>query len=559
MRLIKKLLLIGAIAVLIGAVWLWWNRPRRIDMAAYAPSDALVYIECNSPLDVGESIVNTNAWRELWPLLGAGNPLPPRSWLRRVVSWTGIGPTSTVILTRAQVAAVMLDLGATEQGENLTIKPEAAIMVETHTSQWRMRPVVEQALRRFAEAALPGATLQKGDTSGAAFMIWRDPSKDRQIVATINGSLVIVGNNERAVQACLDAQRGLRPSLQSHPELQPMRQQLGAEQALGFGFVSAANAGRLISAAAPLVTGTAPGDLRFDRLIAGSASKILTGIGWSSRAVQGRIEDRYVFLLKPDLVSRLHPFFQPTEQKPELLELLPEPVYSVTFYNFEDPIATWKAVQMHVSAQVDTLSAIVFTSLFKSALSSYGIEDPEKFLHTVGPEIVTARLRESTKSVWIAPIRDEAALREILREQFGPRAQSLRNGELVELPGKQIGVTFVDGNVILGNDWDVKMCVGALILRRTASNKRLMETTGESNRSSITTYTSENERVFNFFRGIARAQGRTVNESRDLHSKLDELPYASTQTNLDERGLERRTFSSFGQFGNVVALLFPER
>ena len=558
MTLIKKLLLIGAIAVLIAAAWLWWNRPRTVDMAANAPADALVYIECNSLLDVGGSIVNTNAWRELWPLLGAGNPLSG-SWLRRVVSWTGIGPTSTVILTRAQVAAVMLDLGATEQGQTLTIKPEAAILVETHTSQRRIRPVVEEALKRFAETTLPGATMQKRDVSGAEFMVWSASAKDRHIVAAISGSLVIVGNNERAVQACLDAQRGLRPGLQGHPELQQMRQSLGAEQALGFGFVSAANAGRLVSAAAPLVTGTAPNDLRFDQLIAGSASKLLRGIGWSSRVVQGRIEDRYVFLVTPDLVSRLRPLFQPAERKPEMLKMLPEHVYSMTVYNFEDPLATWKAVQTAMSAQLDTLSAIVFTSVFKAALNSYGIDDPEKFLQTIGPEILTARLqRDSERSVLIAPIRDETALRQFLREQFRLQAESFSYGQLVEIPDKQIGVTLVNGYLVLGNDMAVRICVEAFRLGQTPV-KQLTESAGNSSLSSITTYTRDDERVLNFFRAIARAEGRAITESDELTRKLEALPYSSTQTALGEQGLERTTVSSFGQFGNVVSLLFPDR
>lgn len=534
-------------------------------MAAYAPSDALVYIECNSLVDVGEGILNTNAWRALWPQLGAGNPRPPRSWLRHVISWTGIGPTSTVILTRAQVAAVMLDLGTTEQGESLTIKPEAAILLETHTSQRRIRPVVEEALRRFAEASLPGATMQRRDVSGSEFIVWSTPAQARQIVATITGSLVIVGNNDRAVQACLDAQRGLRPNLQSHPELQSMRQQLGAEQALGFGFVSAANAGRLISAAAPLVTGVAPGDLRFDRIVAGSASKVLTGIGWSSRVAQGGIEDRYAFLLMPNLISRLRPFFRPNERNPRPLEVLPESVYSVTIYNFEDPLASWQAVQTGVSTQLDTLSAIVFTSVFKTALSSYGIEEPEKFLRTIGPEIITARLRrDSEKSVLIAPIRDEMALREVLRAQFGAQAQSFGENQLVEVPGKEIGVAFVKGNVIIGQASEVKTCLGALLISNTGTSnsvlKRLAQSSGDSNSANVTTYTRDDERVLNFFRAIARAERRTVNESDELTQKLyEEVPYSSTHTTLGERALERKTVSSFGQFGNVVALLFPDR
>lgn len=529
-------------------------------MAAYAPSDSLVYLECNNLLDIGEAIVNTTAWNEFRPLLGINDSSLPGKWLRRLVTWTGIGPTPTVIVARTQVAVVVLELGATEKDESLTIKPEAAILLETHTSERRIRPVVEDALRRFAGSALKGATLQRHTVSDAEFIVWSAPDQNRQIVATINGSLVIVGNNERAVQTCLDVQRGLRPNLQSHQELQQMRTTLKAEQSLAFGFVSSANSGRLISAAAPLVTGTAPGDLRFDRLIAAGASKVLGSVGWSSGAANGGIEDRYLFVLTPNLVSRLRSFFKATQERTSVLEVVPDDVHSTTVYKFEDPLATWQAVQTGVSTQLDTLSTIVFTSVLKAGLSSYGIEEPDKFLRTVGPELITTRLRrESEKSVLIGAVRDEAALRHLLFGQAGGGPKG--PGEIVGIPNKETAASFLNGNVLIGPEPDLRICISeAQNAARQSDLKQLAEFIRDSSSAGVTTATQDDERVLSFFEAVRRMNGSgTPADAEQVSRKLDSLPYSITQTTLGEQGLERRTQSSFGQFGSLLPLLFPSR
>lgn len=558
MSLTRRLLLVGLIIVLLGSAWVWWNRPRRIDMAAYAPSDSLVYLECNNLLDIGEAVVNTAAWNEFRPLLGINDRSLPGKWVRGLITWTGIGPTPTVILARTQVAVVVLELGATEKDESLTIKPEAAILLETHTSERRIRPVVEDALRRFAASAMQGATLQRRTVSDAEFIVWSAPDQNRQIVATINGSLVIVGNNERAVQTCLDVQRGLRPNLQSHQELQQMRTTLKAEQSLAFGFVSSANSGRLISAAAPLVTGTAPGDLRFDRLIAAGASRVLGSVGWSSGPVNGGIEDRYLFVLTPNLVSRLRSFFKPTQQRTSVLDVVPDDVHSVTVYKFEDPFATWQAVQTGVSTQLDTLSTIVFTSVLKASLSSYGIEEPDKFLRTVGPELITTRLRpESERSVLIGAVRDEVALRQVLFGQSGggPKGPA----EVMGIPNKETAASFLNGNVLVGPEPDVRLSVSDA-QNALGQLQRLEDFLRDSSSAGVATATRDDDRVLSFMEAVRRINGAGAPANAEqLSRKLDSLPYSVTQTTLGEQGLERRTKSSFGQFGSLLPLLFPAR
>ncbi len=535
-------------------------------MANYAPADALVYLECNSLLDVVDAIASTDAWKELSPLLGTSGSQPPNRWLTRVVSWTGIGPTRTVILARAQLATVMLDLGAKEQGETLTIKPEAAILIETHTAERRIRPTVEEALRLFAEKSYRQPTLKRTDVAGSEFLVWSAPTNERQIVATIDGTLVIVGNSERAVKMCLEVRRGQRPSLKSHPEMQQMRRHLAAAHTLAFGFISSSNAARLFSLGAPLLFGRAPGDARFDRIIGTSASKVLAGVGWSSRVSSGGIEDHYLFSLQSTLVSRLQQHFRPTNTPIQVLDRLPDEVHSVSVYRFDNPVATWQLLETTLSSHLDTLSAMLVSSLLKSALTPYGIEDPERFLNLIGPELSFVRLtRETEQSTLIAEVRDEAPLRQLL---LGPGGRNLKHSsigetELIEIPGKMIAVSFLKARVLIGPPADLQLHLQAATGNRATPDriKKLEHFLGRSNSASVVTYTREGDRVMKFVQAISRASGGTTaaRESTELSRKIEQLPYSATETTLGDQGLERITRSSFGQFATLVPLLFPER
>jgi len=566
MKLMRWFPAIAFTVILVVAAWVWWNRPRSNDMANYAPADALVYLECNNLLDVVDAIAGTDAWKELSPLLGTSGNQPPNRWLTRVISWTGIGPTRTVILARAQLATVMLDLGAKEEGETLTIKPEAAILIETHTTERRIRPTVEEALRLFAEKSYRQPTLKKTNVVGSEFLVWSAPTSARQIVATIDGTLVIIGNSERAVKTCLEVRRGQRPSLKSHPEMQRMRRHLAAADTLAFGFISSSNAARLFSLVAPLLFGRAPGDAWFDRIIGTSASRVLAGVGWSSRVSSGGIEDHYLFSLQSTLVSRLQQHFRPANTPIQVFDMLPSDVHSVSVYRFENPVATWQLLETTLSSQLDTLSAMLVTSLLKSALTPYGIEDPERFLNLIGPELNTVRLtRETEQSTLVAQVRDEASLRQLL---LGPGGRNLKHSsigeaELIQIPGKMLAVSFLKARVLIGPPADLQLHLQAATGNRATPDqvKKLEYFLGRSNSASVVTYTRESDRVRKFVQAISRANGGTTaaRESTELSRKIEQLPYSATETTLGDQGLERITRSSFGQFATLIPLVFPEQ
>ena len=564
MKLVRGFLTVALFFLLVTAAWLAWNRPQTADMARYAPADSLVYLESNSLLEIAESIVNTDAWKILSPLLGSKIDQRPSSWLGHFLAWTGFGPTSKVILSRAQVAVVMLDLGASEQGETLTIRPEAAILVETHTSERRIRSTVEEALERFAEKSYSKPTFQRNIVDQAEFLVWTAPEGDRQIVATIDGTLLIVGNSERAARTCLEVHRGQRTGLSQNQELRQMRANLASDGALAFGFVSSSHAAQLLSIGAPLLFGKALGDLAFERTIASGAAKVLGPIGWSSHSHHGGIEDRYLFSLQPPIVSRLRPVFRGTYAGSSGLKLLPDDVHSLTIYKFEDPAATWRMFESAVSAQLDTLSAVVFTSLAKSALLPYGIEHPEKFLHAVGPELITARLKpDAERALLIAHIRNEPVLREILIKQGQGRSDSFGRTEIVVFPEKR-AISFFDGYLLMGSEEDVRRCVQSeqrkSPIPSEARFKKLEHFAPFSSSSALVTYTDESKHLKNFVTAVNRAENslNNWNGATAVERAVLDLPYSATETTLDGQGIQRRTRSSLGQFSTLIPLLLPE-
>lgn len=562
MKLIRRFLTVALVLTLIAAGWLWWSRPQKIDMANYAPADALAYLESNRPVDIAASIVNTDAWKALGPLLQpTGGEWP--GWLRLWTVWTGLGPTQIVIFARAQMAIVVLDLGLTNQNETLIVKPEAAIIIETHTSEQRTKPTVEQALSQFAEKAYPQHTFQKSYIGGTEFLVWTASTGARQIVAAIEGSMVVVGNSERAVRTCLDVRAGQRPSLRDDPELQQMRHHLAADRALAFGFVSSSNAARLLSLSGPLLFGTSPGGLQLDSLIAGSAPKLLRGVGWSSHEYRGGIEDRFLFSLQPTLVARLRPLFQATSERTQALKILPDNVHSLTLYRFHDPAGTWKVFESAVSAHLDTLSSVVFASLLKSALSPYGIDEAELFLSLVGPELMTVRLKQDAqRALLVAYVRDETRLRELLIKPMkqGFRSDWPRKDEVMEVPGTQSALSLSSGYLLAGSSEDVRRCIQTTARITPTTMEKLEHFVPLTGSANIVTYTNDADRVRNFIEAISRAKGSSLKRggTLDLNLMIDEIPYCATETTLGDNGLERKTRSSFGQFSTLLPLLFPD-
>ncbi len=560
MTRIRWFLVTALLIFTILGCWLWWVRPRSVDMSTFAPADSLLYLESNNPKDVLATLANTDAWQLIDELTGNQRRVENKNWTTKFVKWTGIGPINSVILTRAQLAVVVTDLGVSQNEETLTVKPEGALLIETHTSGSRIKPAVEQALKNFAETAYGQPTLKRTTVEGFEFIEWIAPGASRQLVATIIGTLVIVGNTERAVQKIVAVTLRRQPSLKDDADLQGLRLELQSDHALAFGYVPATNSGHLLSAAVPMALERAPGNTEFERLINSASAKLVGSLAWTSTPFMNGIEDRYRINLQPAVVARLRESFSCQQPDPASRIVLPENFSSVTFYQFQNPTTAWQGLKTSVSSQVDALSAILFSTLLKSALLPYGINEPDKFLSLLDGPVLTARLDpDAPSSLLVAKLRDQAAMRELLTKGMGfekiaatPKAEAFRSSD------NEFAAHFVNGLIVIGSQPEVARYVEQAPAGPSSTSPRTL-LTPLSNAACVLTYANDTDRVRTFVSSIVMARGAPARWSDQTERFLMQLPYSATETTVEEHGIDRITRSALGQFSTLLPLVLPAR
>ncbi|HEV8427611.1 MAG TPA: hypothetical protein VGQ41_06835 [Pyrinomonadaceae bacterium] len=558
MKFFRPLLALVLLLIVVVAVWLWWSVPTRVDMAAYAPADAIVYVEFNNLEGVAQAIQHSDVWQAAVPITQSKPAAQNR--LLRAVARAGIGPLPAVLFARAQVALVVVDLKTSEENDTLKVRPEVAIIAETHTSKWRTKSAAVDAVKQLANFAY-GASMCAERSGDADYVECSVAGGERKIVGAVDGTLIVVGNSDNAVRTCLEVRRGVRPSIHTDPELLKVRATLASDNALGFGYISPANTAKLFSWVAPLLMGQAPGDQQLEQLLAVSAGKVLRGVAWTANPSPQGIEDRFLFSLEPGVVSRLQPAFETAERNPDFWKLVPQGFQSLTIYRNKAPATAWSSLDSAVAFKLDALPAVLFGSLLRSSLSVYGITNPKEVLATLNPPLLTLKPSAGAEgSIMVARVSDEARLKRSLTQEVFKDAK----GEILEGlvsnpdPAKEFAAVFADGYVLLGKTENMR--AGLVALRQKADDLKDLQHSAEESSAPIVTYANDEARLNNFILTLLKLQGRQLSndEVAKLQNTLRSAGFASTETRLNAFGIERTTHSAFGQFSTFISLLQPE-
>lgn len=575
MKLIRRLLPYALALLVLSAAWVWWNRPKKVDMAAYVPADSLVYLEADGLPEIASGLTHTDGWKALSGPAGIKAGLGEVGWLSRIAAWTGIGPADAVVFSRAQVAATVLGLEAADGGESLNVRPRIAVVVETHTGASRTRWAIEKRVGNFARKAYGDPRVEEKDADDAHWITWSSTTSDRRIIAAMTGSLAVIGNDETAVRACLAVRRGERPSLAGNSEMEEMRRRVvKGNDTLAFGYISSEGASQLFEVMAALYIGQTAQDAQTQSLAANilpqMAKKILGSIGWSTRLVNGEIEDAYFMSVRNDAAKRLRESLAPSPATNfRAGELLPHDTYSVTRYATRDALTAWRGLNFSVSSQLDPVLAVMVSPFLKAALKPYGIEDPDLFLQSIGAEVITARLDSTGNStVLIVEARDEKTLREFVAKRLGtskPQAEQIGEAELLSSTDEERGAaSFVGGYLLFGAKASVRRCLTTRqqnqTLKSSQNFQQSISIASAAGASQVITFTEDaapSREFINFIASQRAIQSGTPNQS-ELEKSLSRLPYAVSETQLVEGGIERRTRSSFGQLG-VLATQFATK
>jgi hypothetical protein len=563
MKLLRIVLVLVLLGTLIAAAGIWFNLPAKTDLAEYAPADSIVYVEFNSLADVARTIQHADAWKAAAPITGSGPSADNR--LFTTAARAGVGPVESVLFARAQVALVVVGLNTSEQDDTLKVRPELALIAETHTSRWRTKPVMVESVKRLAQFAY-GASSCVGPGDDNDRFECSIPGSDRKLVGAINGTTVILANSDNALKSCLEVRGGARPSIGTDAEFQKVRASVAAKQSLGFGYISSANSAKLFSWAAPLLMGLAPGDQQLQQLLALSAGKILRGIAWTAVPSGGGIEDRFLFSLEPGVVERLQPVFQTSQRDENFWKLVPASFQSLTIYRSRQPAAAWSSLDSAVAFKLDALPAVLFGSLLHSSLSVYGINNPKEALAALSPPLLTMKPSTGADgSVLIARVSDEKLLRSSLGTLTGNAAppQILEGLQSEPDPAKEYSAVFADGYVLLGKTENMRACLVELRKSEatiTEEKKKVQDSAREST-AAIVTYANDEARLTNFISTLLLIQGRRLSgeELSRLQTTLGPSTFAETETRLSSAGVERKTRSAFGQFSTFIGLLRPDQ
>lgn len=559
MKFWRPLLLLLLFLILVGAAWLWWNSPRAVDMADYAPADSIVYVEFNNLAAVAHAIQNSEVWQAAAPITQS-KPATQNRFMNTAAR-AGIGPLPAVLFARAQFALVVIGLNTSEENDTLKVRPEVAIIAETHTSHWRIQPATVEAVKHLANFAY-GASMCSERKADADYIDCSVAGGERKIVGAVDGSLVVVGNSDNAVRSCLEVHRGVRPSIHTDPEMVKVRSSLASAKTLGFGYISPANSAKLFSWAAPLLMGQAPGDQQLEQLLAVSAGKVLRGVAWTANPSPNGIEDRFLFSLEPGVVSRLQPAFETAERDANFWKLVPEGFQSLTIYRNKEPAVAWTSLDKAVSFKLDAVPAVLFGALLRSSLSVYGIENPKEVLSALSPPLLTLKPSQGAEgSILVARVSDEEKLkRSLAHEVFNGTKGEILDG-LASNPdaGKEFAAVFADGYVLLGKTENMRASLAAL-RQNAADDKNDLQQSAQQSSAPIVTYANDEARLNNFISTLLRLQGRrlSTDEVVKLHDTLRQAGFASTETRLNAFGIERTTRSAFGQFSTFVGLLQPD-
>lgn len=567
----RKIIIIIPALLCLACLWVWWNRPEKVDMAAYAPADTLIYMEADSLPEIVRSVISTNAWREMAPAAGIDSGSGKFGWLSQFAEWTGIGSNESVLFTRSQVAVCILGFSAAESSETaLKISPRGAVIVETHAGEGRVRAAVEKTVGDYARRSLGSGEAKRDDNGRAVLYTWVAPDDTRKrIVAAVMGTLAVIGNDEAAVRACLAARMGERPTLADDPQLKEMRARVGGEGALAFGYAPSGSAAKIVEATIPLFAGQASDEPQVQRILVSLLPKLahrtIGSAAWGTHFEDGSIVDNYLLLLPDGVTSRLSDAAIGSDAPMSGAdELLPADTFQISSYNYRDPEAAWLSLNAGLSTRVDAIHAPVVTLALEALLKPYGVESPREFLRATQSEILTARLKEASDSkVLIVRVRNREELLRQVRKHLGEGVQLIKSGDdelMVSADAGQGAASLVSDFLILGTEEDVRSCLSARAEKRTlASTERLKTAAASSSdrQAHVMTVTSDEEAARSFVLNFARRRKGVTFDEGGFRLALGRLPYSVSETRITHDGIEKRTRSSFGQLGVIVARFAP--
>jgi hypothetical protein len=534
-------------------------------MSSYVPADCLAFIESNNIADLADHVSATDAWKSLAGPIGAKDRLVPNRWLLRLARWTGIGSADAIVFARSQVGIIFTEPQTTQTGDVLTVKPAAALIIETHTTKTRMRPAMERAVSGFADRIIGPTTRQESETNGAEIIQWTSADRSRHLLMAFVGTAVIISNDESLLLRCVNVRGGAARSLADDPQLPLLRQRVKAERASIDGFVTKSGIKPLMQAWILSQAGGSEDSLTVARLFSDTFGSLIDGLGWASSFTDGATEDHCFLSLSTGVADQLHSNISPDAKWDQLLNFVPADVFSVSSYRFRDVDGFWRDLNRSVSSHSDALAAIASRPLLRGLVRAYGIEDADRFARAIGPQFVTVRFDRVSRSVLIAEAVDYSILRKLAEQRLGinPKSERIGDNELLLASNDDWGIAFAGNYFFSGPAQLIRRCLQAPQSQTFLSVdqvKRARQLIDVSLPLNFTKLTDDRHAAISFVELFSQSERPVFSShAESVTTAARALPFAVSVALFKDDGIDWTSRSSFGLSGSLFVYLAPEK
>ena len=521
----SRRIFLGFLCVFIGVhLWLISScSPKPTNLRSLAPADTLVYLETNDLAAALQPIVDNKAFTDV------AKSKPDFSALR--------GVQLAVVVTGFETKEEKL----TEENSVGRVQPHFAAIADTHAWSWQARSFAENQLGEFVNNVYGGGiTLDTAPKNGGTYYTWT-AEDGRKAYAFVDGSLIFFGNDEGSIDRCVAVKRGQADSILKNPKLPA-----ADPAALAQGYISTDGVAQIANIVGLAMASKTDEEEEVKSFIAGVLPQILrssvSDVSWTATTTEQGIEDKYLISTAPDVSNVLSETMAPGENPDtSLADLLPSDPSSVTLYNFKDPQVAWRSVLLLLQKQADPTAGKLLAGFSSSLFEPYGVRDPEMFLHSVGPTILTMREDETGEKVLVvSPIKDQSGV----ERSLSPETIAETKGLASQIP---------EGNMYAYAGQ--KVCVGF----RSLVQSCLINGKGSQNATGVRKLLTDVKTSIVTI-GTDKSTGADVASALDLKKSEDasSISHYRTETRFTKNGIERKTVSDFGLIGSIIAQLAPE-
>ena len=160
--------------------------------------------------------------------------------------------------------------------------------------------------------------------------------------------------------------------------------------------------------------------------------------------------------------------------------------------------------------------------------------------------------------MFLGRVKDEEQLRKVLSPLVEEgKGQILNRPEDQPTRDKEFTALFTSGFLVLGKTENMLVYLDQLRNGETITpDKTRSFVLWQFPGAAVVTYTNERDSVRSTSAVLSRLSGRSVSEaeSQRIQDRITHIVISSTDTRLNENGIDRRTHSAFGQFGNLLSL-----